>query len=92
MGIITVKLIVYGQVQMVGYRWFAKQRADMFHIKGHVRNTSRGEVEILAQGNKDDIETFIDHLKIGPSHARVDRVTREVVTDEKNHDEFNIRM
>ena len=84
--------MVYGQVQMVGYRWFAKQWADMCYIKGHVKNTSRGDVEILAQGNEDDIEIYIEHLKIGPSRSRVNRVTREVVRDEKTYNEFNIRM
>jgi len=83
---------VSGVVQMVGYRWFAKQRADMCGIKGYVRNTSRGDVEILAQGQEDDILTYLEHLKLGPSRARVDKITSEPEKDGMIYKDFNIRM
>ena len=91
MDVITMKLTVYGQVQMVGYRWFAKQSADNFNIKGYVRNTTRGDVEIIAQGMEEDIRTYIDHLKIGPSRAKVEKITSETEMNEKIYKEFNIR-
>jgi len=77
---------------MVGYRWYAKQHADLLKIKGYVRNIARGEVEILAQGNNDDIRTYIDYLKQGPSRARVDKITNEPHDEEKRYQQFSIRM
>ncbi len=92
MDIITKKLTVSGTVQMVGYRWYAKEKALIMNIKGFVRNSNRGEVEIIAQGNEDDILTYIDHLKQGPSRARVTRVINEPVSGEKIFQQFSIKM
>ncbi|MCD6446943.1 MAG: acylphosphatase [Candidatus Marinimicrobia bacterium] len=92
MKIITKKLTVCGTVQMVGYRWFAKERANQLKIKGYVRNTGRGEVEIVAQGYNEDIQVFIDHLKQGPSRARIEKVIQESLNDEKVFQQFSIRM
>jgi len=77
---------------MVGYRWYAKQHADLLKIKGYVRNIARGEVEIVAQGNNDDIQTYIDYLKQGPSRARIEKVIQESLNDEKIFQQFSIRM
>ncbi|MDZ7797599.1 MAG: acylphosphatase [Candidatus Marinimicrobia bacterium] len=71
-----LKIVISGRVQMVGFRWFAKQQADILGIRGYVRNTSRGNVEILAEGNEKDLNTFIDYLRKGPSRARVDDIKR----------------
>ena len=92
MKVITKKLTVCGTVQMVGYRWFAKERANQLNIKGYVRNISRGEVEIVAQGYNEDIQVFIDHLKQGPSRARIEKVIQESLNDEKIFQQFSIRM
>ncbi|MBN2781163.1 MAG: acylphosphatase [Candidatus Marinimicrobia bacterium] len=88
----TVKITVAGQVQMVGYRWFAKQHADLLGIAGYVRNTSRGEVEIIAQGPEDAIRVFMDYLRAGPSRARIDRIVREPFEGECNFQQFSIKM
>ena len=92
MELITKKLTVSGTVQMVGFRWFAKEKADQFKIKGYVRNTGRGEVEIMAQGPNEDIQVFIDHLKQGPSRARVEKIIQETLISEKIFQQFSIRM
>jgi len=92
MELITKKITISGTVQMVGYRWFAKERADQFQIKGYVRNTGRGDVEIIARGYIEDIRVFIDHLKQGPSRARVEKITQETLDNEKNFQQFSIRM
>jgi acylphosphatase len=92
MDVITKKISVSGFVQMVGYRWYAKQKADICKIKGYVRNTPRGDVDIVAQGSAEDINTFIDYLKLGPSKARVEKVISSDVTNEKNYHDFNITM
>jgi acylphosphatase len=77
---------------MVGYRWFAKERANQLKIKGYVRNASRGEVEIVAQGYNEDIQVFIDYLKQGPSRARIEKVIQESLNNEKIFQQFSIKM
>lgn len=87
----TVKITISGQVQMVGYRWFAKQQAELLGIRGYVRNCVRGEVEIVAQGRPADLEVFIYKLKAGPSRARVSRIWQEVLEGDTRFDTFQIR-
>ena len=45
------KIIVFGTVQGVGFRYTTKAIADNMGIKGIVRNQSDGTVYIEAQGN-----------------------------------------
>ncbi len=82
--------MISGRVQMVGFRWFAKQQADILGIRGYVRNTSRGNVEILAGGDEKDLKTFIDYLRKGPSRARVDDVKTEESDESISRDGFII--
>lgn len=63
---------ISGRVQGVGYRWFASREASTLGLSGWVRNLEDGRVEVLAEGEKSDVETFRDRLKTGPSMARVD--------------------
>jgi acylphosphatase len=92
MHVISQKITVLGSVQMVGFRWYAKQHADLLGIKGYAKNNSRGTVEIVAQGEKENIELFLEYIKQGPSRARVDRVTIEPEQNEKEYNQFLIRM
>lgn len=80
-----------GHVQMIGFRWFAKRQADILGIKGYAKNTSRGEVEILAQGDSELMPQFLDHLKMGPSRSRVDRLQKEDLITDKIYQHFSIR-
>ncbi len=67
---------ITGRVQGVGFRYFTHKKATELAIKGWVRNTRNGGVLVLAQGNKADLETFIDYLKIGPPMSRIDQISK----------------
>jgi acylphosphatase len=51
-----------GSVQGVGFRWRARKSAESFNLTGWVKNLPDGRVELLVQGNKNDITGFIDLL------------------------------
>lgn len=68
------QLRVHGRVQGVGFRHFAYQRARNLGLSGWVRNEPDGTVSAVAEGDRGDIESFIDELKKGPSSAAVDDV------------------
>jgi len=53
-----VKIIVNGRVQDVGYRTIVKQIARGFGIKGLVRNTENGSVEIFCETDRKTLEEF----------------------------------
>lgn len=65
---------IYGRVQLVMYRDFAKRKADRFGIKGFVRNLPDGSVEAFGAGKREDLERWLRKLRRGPLLAHVDRV------------------
>jgi acylphosphatase len=71
----TVHLEVVGKVQGVGFRWFVRETARRAGLAGWVRNHEDGRVEIAAAGAERAIETLRAAASVGPSGARVERVT-----------------
>ncbi|MBC7259901.1 MAG: acylphosphatase [Chloroflexi bacterium] len=65
---------IYGDVQGVGFRAFARDRAQRLGVRGYVRNAWDGTVEVLAEGDRMALETFLDILREGPRSARVSHV------------------
>ncbi|MDP8208577.1 MAG: acylphosphatase [Candidatus Electryonea clarkiae] len=58
--------IVSGRVQGVSFRWFVRKHARPLRVNGWVRNLSDGTVEVLAEGEKDNLQTLLDYLRQGP--------------------------
>ncbi|NQU88251.1 MAG: acylphosphatase [Mariniphaga sp.] len=70
-----LEIKVTGKVQGVGFRYFVKNKANEFDIKGWVRNTNDGGVFIVAEGEESDINTFVDWVNQGPQLSRIDKLT-----------------
>lgn len=66
---------VSGRVHGVGFRYYARKRALEHNISGFVRNLPDNEVQIVAEGEIPDLDTFRDHMRIGPPMARVLRIS-----------------
>ena len=64
-------LTISGHVQGVFYRASCQKVAQIHGLKGYARNLSNGDVEVLAQGEKEKIEKLIEWCKKGPPGARV---------------------
>ncbi|MDR2490517.1 MAG: acylphosphatase [Spirochaetaceae bacterium] len=67
--------LVRGRVQGVGFRYHAQSEAVVYGVKGWVRNTAAGDVEVWAEGGEAALEGFLRQLRSGPPWARVDEVT-----------------
>jgi acylphosphatase len=52
-----------GRVQGVGFRYSARSLARDFRVTGYVRNMPDGSVELVAQGEPHEIESFLAALK-----------------------------
>lgn len=65
---------IYGKVQGVGYRYFTEKIAKNLNIFGYVKNLEDGTVEVVAQGKEEDLQKFIEQLKIGPFLAKVEKI------------------
>jgi acylphosphatase len=68
------KFIISGEVQGVGFRFFAQRAAARHQVHGYVRNLKDGRVEALAEGSPNNVEGFKHELATGPLYSRVDAV------------------
>lgn len=66
--------LIKGRVQGVGFRWFVQQGAAELELRGWVRNTDEGDVEVLATGQPDDLAELKNALRKGSRGSRVDAV------------------
>ena len=65
---------VSGHVQGVAFRAFARDAAMRAGLHGGVRNLADGRVEVEVEGPRQDVESFLAALRIGPPAARVESV------------------
>jgi acylphosphatase len=74
----TIRLVVRGDVQGVGFRAFTVRAAQRHGARGWVRNLPDGSVEIAAQGAPPE---FFDEIATGPRFANVRSVERTEVDE-----------
>ena len=68
-------LFVKGRVQGVFFRAWTKERADGLGLTGFARNLEDGRVEIVAEGARDILGTFLALINKGPKLSRVSHVS-----------------
>ncbi len=68
---IACRVTIRGRVQGVGFRWYARRRAQQLGVTGWVRNNSSGSVEAHVEGERESVELLLDWLGVGPPAARV---------------------
>ncbi len=61
-------------MQGVFYRSTAKRAAESLSLKGWVRNLRDGRVEIVAEGEEENLAEFVEWCKRGPRGAEVESV------------------
>ena len=68
------EILVRGLVQGVFFRHTTKKKADEFGLAGSVRNLRDGGVEIVCEGDEEEIKKLIGWSKRGPQGAMVEHV------------------
>ncbi len=64
---------ISGRVQGVGFRWWARTRADALGLTGWVMNNDdERSVSLVAEGPPDRLDLFEQQLREGPPSARVE--------------------
>lgn len=87
----TVHLLIGGRVQGVGFRYFVHQKAKELGILGWVKNTPDRRVEIEASGTEENLATFTDWMKIGPTRSVIRTFSESEITNPRNFNDFIIR-
>jgi acylphosphatase len=70
----AAEILVEGHVQGVGYREYARRRADVLGLAGWVMNLRDGRVRVRAEGPRAVIDELVRALEKGPPLSRVARV------------------
>ncbi|MGO4988512.1 MAG: acylphosphatase [Gallicola sp.] len=56
------RILFYGRVQGVGFRYSSYTEANLIGLTGWVRNLSDGTVEMEVQGTKEKIQQLIENI------------------------------
>lgn len=87
---ICKRVIYSGHVQGVGFRYSAHGLAQHHAVSGFVRNLTGGDVEVVAQGEAEEVARFLGAI----DERMAGYVTSKDVQEQTsgNYKEFTIRM
>ena len=71
-----VHFLISGDVQGVNFRYYSRRMAEQLGLKGFVKNTFDGKVEIHIEGDDSAVKEMIAWVKKGPSPAYVTDVEK----------------
>lgn len=86
----AVRWVLSGEVQGVGFRYFARQVAETIGVLGWVRNLPDGTVEVQAAGDDDQLAAFKAQLHQGPRAARVEEIEEDELVQIPRWQSFRI--
>lgn len=74
-AVVSLRAVVHGRVQGIGFREFVYTRARFLGITGYVRNLPDDRsLEVVAEGERQALEQLLEYLREGPRSARIDSV------------------
>jgi acylphosphatase len=82
----VLHFLIQGRVQGVGFRWFVQREAAELELRGWVRNTEDGDVEVVAAGDAGNLDELRISLRRGPRGARVDRIVEHSLAENEAED------
>jgi acylphosphatase len=88
--LLSFQAVLRGRVQGVGFRYFARQRAEVHGIAGFVRNLPDGSVEIHAEGEEAALRDFEADIRRGPSFGKVEEAS-VIPVEARGFERFEIR-
>ncbi len=77
-------VLISGKVQGVHFRNFTRSNAKQLGINGYAKNLKNGKVEVVAEGDKLQLDALLKKLRQGPPASRVDdvKIEERAFTDE----------
>ena len=84
-------VLISGKVQGVGFRNFTQRNAQQLGINGYAKNLPNGQVEVVAEGDKAQLDALVALLRKGPRYARVDSLEIDERAFTAEYKTFSIR-
>ncbi len=89
---VALRAVVHGRVQGVYFRAYVLEKAAGLGLTGVVRNLPSGrEVEVQAEGEKEQLEQLLGFLKTGPPASLVEEVTATWSKASQKFTSFSVR-
>jgi acylphosphatase len=88
----VLHFLIQGRVQGVGFRWYVHREASELDLRGWVRNTEDGDVEVVVHGDEGDLNELRASLRRGPRGSRVDRIVEHFLADTEAADLSSFRI
>ena len=87
---VRTTMIVYGSVQRSDYRGRVILIGKSMSLTGTVQNLSDGSVKIVAEGERLDINRFVDEINIRNFLIKVSKIDicKDIEIDEREYDNF----
>lgn len=79
-----------GNVQGVGFRWTVVDHAERLRLTGTTKNLSDGTVEVIAQGEKERLEHFVQAIQEDSKPAKVSSVSCDYHKASDSYPDFRI--
>lgn len=70
----SLRLVIHGRVQGVGYRDWLVKVASMRGLHGWVRNLTDGTVEAVLSGPESDVLACLSACREGPAFADISKI------------------
>jgi acylphosphatase len=83
-------VIFEGRVQGVGFRYTTASIAKRFPVTGYVRNLADGRVEIVAEGDPESVEKFLNQVASAFS-GQITGSVRDYYEPDQDFSRFQIR-
>ncbi len=74
---ISIRILITGEVQGVGFRAFVLREALAAGVRGWVRNRRDGSLEAVLSGDAASVERLVDRCRQGPPGAIVAAIAVE---------------
>ncbi len=88
----VLHFLIQGRVQGVGFRWFVSREAAELDLRGWVRNTEDGDVEVVVSGAPEELAELRASLRRGPRGSRVDRLIEHTLDDKQAEELSSFRI
>lgn len=86
-----IHILLFGRVQGVGLRFQTREKSQALGLTGFVRNLLQGQVEILAQGSKENLEQLLTWLQSGEISAEIQDIKTQWQEISEIFPDFSVR-
>jgi acylphosphatase len=86
------EILVDGDVQGVGFRYYVRREARRLGVTGYVENLDDGTVKIVGEAQKEKIDQLVERIRSAPSPVNVVSLQLQYVKPTGEYKTFKIKV